>query len=734
MFAHQYSLARTIWRLASLALVAGISTTSLSHANEASAIVAPLSASTLPTDGSSKTSSLVLSASDTPLQTNKTRHLKATLNGKAVTGIMWSVDGSIAGDARQGAINKEGLYTAPATLPPKNPVTILASVSSNGKTLTSSKQLLIHLPKPHINNVAPRAFKPGPYELTINGSQFLPGAKLFVNGKEVPAQLVSDKQITTKGTAQELGVLELLVMNQGKINSATYKKVAVTADGKPLPNPEPSPTPTPTPPPTPTPAPAPDLKKIAAARFLEQASFGPVAADMNAVMQSGPQAWINAQIALPASSMASSTNMASFRNTWFTNMASGPDQLRQRMIFALSQLFVVSADKNNDLLEMKPWFDSLSRHAFGNYEDLLREMTLNPSMGRYLDMANSVTPAPNENYAREVMQLFSIGTQELNMDGSLKLDSSGAPISTYNQARIGDFSRALSGWTYPGKNATGLNWNDFSGPLQARDRFHDKKAKTLLMGTELPANQTTVQDYDAVMRNLFHHPNVPPFIATRLIRHFVSSNPSPAYIERVATVFANGTSANGGKRGDLAATLSAVLLDPEARQDIPTSTQGHLKDPILQTLGLVRVLDGKIIDPTNLFWDYFLMGQKLANSPSVFNFYSPLTRLPTNPQYFGPEFQIYAPSLAIARANFIYRLLQGSAKTSVQIDITPYVNIASDPNALINLVDANLLHGRMSATTRSAIFEAVVAISDKREKALTALYLSAISADFAVHQ
>lgn len=219
-----------------------------------------------------------------------------------------------------------------------------------------------------------------------------------------------------------------------------------------------------------------------------------------------------------------------------------------------------------------------------------------------------------------------------------------------------------------------------------------------------------------------------------MIRHFVSSNPSPAYVKRVATVFANGTSANHGVRGDLAATLNAVLLDPEARQDKPSTSQGHLKDPILSSLGLLRVMNGQLSDPSNLFWDYFLMGQKLLSSPSVFSFYSPLTHLPEKPQVYGPEFQIYAPSLAVQRANFLYRVLAGEYSAMINVDITPYINVAGDANALINLVNTNLLQGRMSSLARSAIYEAVTASNDKRQRALSALYLTAITAEFAVHQ
>jgi uncharacterized protein (DUF1800 family) len=475
--------------------------------------------------------------------------------------------------------------------------------------------------------------------------------------------------------------------------------------------------------------PAIDPATVAAARLLEQATFGPTAADIAQVKSLGAQAWLNQQFAMPASPLPATTDLNVLRSTWYKNMAGGQDQLRQRMVFALSQLFVVSADKNPYANEMQPWLATLNTHAFGNFKSLLREMSLNPSMGKYLDLGNSIIPAPNENYAREVMQLFTIGPVLLNQDGSVQTDRNGDPLPSYDQARIADMARALSGWTYTGASTTGLNWENFTGPLQPRDRYHDKGAKTLVNGVTVPAGQTTQQDFDAVIEALFNHPNLPPFIATRLIRAFTTSNPSPAYITRVADVFDHGPSG----RGDLKATLTAILLDPEARQPGQDALPGKLKDPMLHSLSLLRALGAQVIAPNNLFWDYFLLGERLLNAPSVFNFYSPLTRLPGSPEHFGPEFQLYAPALAVARANFLYQFIAGNYNSMVKVDTTPYVNAANDVTTLMNLVDAKLLQGRMSPAARSAIAASVSATTDRRQRAITALYLTAIT-EFAVQQ
>lgn len=562
----------------------------------------------------------------------------------------------------------------------------------------------------------------------VNG---IPGGNATVgtlnsqNGEYIaPAVMPANPIITVTGTTAK----------EPKVSGSTKLTLVVagtssgsTGGGSTTPTPTPTPTPAPTPAPIGT-QPAPDAATVAAARLLEHATFGPTAATIAAVKQMGAQAWLNQQYSMPATPLPQTTDITVLRNGWYMNMANAPDQVRQRMIFALSQLFVVSSDKNNNADQLLPWLATLDRHAFGNFGNLLREMTINPAMGKYLDLANSRTPAPNENYAREVMQLFTIGPVLLNQDGSVQRDRYGDPIPAYTQETIAHMARALSGWTYTGSNLTGSNWENFTGPLQPRDRLHDMGAKTLLNGITLPAGQSTVQDMEGVMQNLLAHPNLPPFIATRLIRAFTTSNPSPAYIERVANVFAYGPTG----RGDLKATLNAVLMDPEALQVSPSA--GKLKDPILHSLSLFRATGATVVNPTNMFWDYFLMGQRLLQAPSVFNFYSPLAPLPGQPEMFGPEFQIYTPAQAIGRANFLYGYIAGNHSGMVSFNLAPYQAVAGDPTALLNLVDATLLQGRMTASTRAAIGASLQATTDLKQRAITALYLTAIAADFAVQQ
>ena len=496
----------------------------------------------------------------------------------------------------------------------------------------------------------------------------------------------------------------------------------------------------------PTPAPVPALPplpaisatdRLSAIRFLEQASFGPTTAEITAVQAVGLKYWMAQQANLPASGMADDLNTNQVTNQLFLNMYQGSDQLRQRMMFALSQILVVSSEKNINGEELVPWVKLLSKHAFGNYRALLRDVSLSPTMGKYLDLANSkkstTTTAPNENYARELMQLFTIGLVQLNQDGSLKLDAQGRSIPTYDQTTIREVARALTGWTYPtrpGATTGQSNWEYFIGLLEPRPQYHDSGIKTLLNGTQIPAAQTVTQDLDAVLDNLFQHPNLPPFIATRLIRSLVTSNPSPGYIQRVADVFAN----NGqGTRGDLWAVLNAILTDTEATGE-PTLQQGRLKDPILHIMQLGRALGAPITDPGMFMYIFRGLGEQLLSPSTVFSFYSPLNKLPQHPGLFGPEFQIYSPALAIQRANFIYQILSGQIGSAFTINLNQFITLAGNPVALVEQVNQSLMFGRMSNELQQIILTVTQATPDTHNRVLGALYLAAISSEYSTQR
>lgn len=501
------------------------------------------------------------------------------------------------------------------------------------------------------------------------------------------------------------------------------------AEANPLPEPNPTP---PSLPASPVP-----VSQAEAIRFLEQASFGPTTAGIADVQAKGPDYWLAEQANLPVAPIDDNVDMNQLSNRVLMDMHNAPDQLRQRMAFALSQIIVVSSNKNIYGNELLPYVRLLQKHAFGNYRSLLRDISLSPSMGKYLDLANSMkataSTSPNENYARELMQLFTIGLNQLNQDGSLKLNAQGQPIPTYDQTVLREVARALTGWTYPtkpGATASSTNQEYFVGLMEPRPQNHDTGTKTLLNGVVVPAGQTVTQDLDAVLDNLFQHPNLPPFVATRLIRSLVTSNPSAAYIGRVADVFVD----NGqGVRGDLWAVLKAVLTDSEAT-GVPAVEQGHLKDPLLHVISMGRALDAQVTDPNMFMYLFRNLGQQVLSPTTVFSFYSPLAPLPGNPDLYGPEFQIYSPGLAIERANFIYQILSGQLGSSFSIDLGAFNAVADDADALVELVNQRLLKGRMSDQLRQIIVTATLATQGTGNRVLGALYLAAISGEFSVQR
>jgi uncharacterized protein (DUF1800 family) len=483
---------------------------------------------------------------------------------------------------------------------------------------------------------------------------------------------------------------------------------------------------------------APSMTTAEAAHFLEIGTFGPTQLDVGLLQTMGLGAWLDSQFEQAESPMPDGlADGNAVRNQLFLNMTNGTDQLRQRAIFALSQIIVVSANKTGSAAELTPWVRLLSRNAFGNFRTLLREVTVSPTMGKYLDMVYSrkasATSSPNENYARELMQLFTIGLWELNMDGTVKRDGAGQPIPTYTQATIQEVAKALTGWTFPTRpGATPSNSNPeyFVGEMLARVTTHDTTSKRLLNGVVLPANQTTTQDMDAVVDNMFNHPNLPPFIASRLIRSLVTSNPSPAYIQRVANRFVD----NGqGVRGDLRMVFHAILTDPEALSF--QYDAGRLKDPILHVIGLGRALGATMTNPDGFQFVFSNLSQRVLTSQTVFNFYSLLNPLPGHTDLMGPEFGIYPPALAIQRANFVYGLLNGSYSSSFTLSLAPYQALAGNVPQLVEKVNQQMMFGRMSTELREILTTATnaVPVSNTRERALGALYLSAISSEQSVY-
>lgn len=403
-----------------------------------------------------------------------------------------------------------------------------------------------------------------------------------------------------------------------------------------------------------------------AIRFLQRSTFGPRPNDVTNLSETGYADWIESQLQTPATFMLPYTRqLAEPRwlehiNSWFKLTVNAPDQLRQRVAFSLSQFFVVSGktELGEHPAALANYYDILIAGSFGNFRDLLEQVTLSPVMGNYLSMKGNQKPdianniRPDENYARELLQLFSIGLVQLNPDGSVQLDSNGIPVPTYDQKTVEGFAHVFTGWHFKDVD----NWNypkneDWFSPMQAYGEHHDKGSKTLLNGVRLPAGQRAEKDLQDALDNIFNHPNVAPFFSTHLIKQLVTSNPSAGYIKRVSSVF---NADKNGQRGNLAAVVTAVLTDQEALNgysDNPESF-GKLKEPLLRVTALWRAFDG---NPDHPGFHYPWLSERVAqgplHSPSVFNFFSSDFSQPGHIRDRGllsPEFQIHNESTIIS--------------------------------------------------------------------------------------
>jgi len=512
-------------------------------------------------------------------------------------------------------------------------------------------------------------------------------------------------------------------------------------------------------------------KAADAVRLLEQATFGPNDDLVAHVLAVGSQAFLDEQFAAPASAYPAlpyvpAGQQASFcptdpdpqcgrdyyslfllQNSFFQQALSANDQLRQRVAFALSQILVTSGLDVNLAYGMGGYQQLFRDNAFGNYEIILTRVTLSPVMGDYLNMVNndkpSATVQPNENYARELLQLFSIGVWMLNADGTQMRDASGAPVPSYDQDTIEGFAHVLTGWTYPplsGALPRTHNPKNYLADMSPVDTNHDKGAKQLLAGTVLPGGQAIQDDLTQAIHNVFMHPNVGPFVGKQLIQKLVTGNPTPQYVARTAAVFND----NGvGVRGDLKAVVRAILTDPEARGAVKLDpAYGKLREPVLFMTGAARAL-GTQSDGVYFGQQAKGLGQNLFYPPSVFNYYPPTYLLPET-EIVAPEFALANSSTAINRYNFANTLLFGTiaplptlpGATGTTPALASLSSIAGDSTALLDKLDAQLLHGTMPASMRGAILTALAAVpaTDLLTRAKTAVYLVVTSPQYQVER
>lgn len=501
--------------------------------------------------------------------------------------------------------------------------------------------------------------------------------------------------------------------------------------------------------PTPTPTP---ISEAQASRFLSQATLGPTSATIAEVRQSGYDAWITAQFGMAratshwdwlvakgynASNYINSTS--GFDNTMWRQLIVEPDQLRQRVGMALLEMIVVGIDGiqlNWKQFAMAAFVDMLLDNAFGNFRTILDKVTTSAAMGSYLTFlnnrkANATTGSmPDENYARELMQLFSLGLYRLNMDGSQQL-AGGVPAETYTQSDVAGLARVFTGLSLDSTDST--TPDRYRRPLIMNAAIHETGLSSFL-GTTVPAGTEGMAAVQIALDAIFAHPNVAPFVSRQLIMRLVTSNPSAAYIARVASVFAN----NGtGIRGDMKAVIRAILLDSEARADPSGTMAGKLREPVMRLTGWARAFgasspsDAWAIGDTSS--SNTRLAQSMGRSSSVFNFfrpgYAPPNTAIANAGLVAPEFQITNELSTIAYVNYMQTLI-GNGVGDVKASYADLQSLTTDSQALVDAVNVTLAAGQVGATTIATIKAAVDTATTAANKINIAVLLVMASPEY----
>jgi len=664
----------------------------------------------------------------------------AHVTGATPSTVGWTVALPAGATGSPGTISAGGRYTPAAAMPSVNSV-IVTATSTAVPAASASAQVTLENPFPTVASTIPASLPAGSgtYTVAINGSGFVPGAQVLLGSKALATTYVSATRLTVSvnpdayanGTRVPVAVTN---PNPGASTSTDAVTLAVgSTDGPPV------------------------ITATVAGRFLNQAAFGPDPATVSHVASVGLRGYIDEQFAAPISPYpdpgTTGFGLGQVQARFFSNAVAGQDQLRQRVAFALGEIFVVSAITENTPTELVPYLQILQKDAFANFRTVMEDVTLSPTMGEYLDMRNNDKANPatdteaNENYARELMQLFTIGLFQLNQDGSLQLDGSGNPIPTYDQTTIQNFAKVYTGWTYPTKPGATLQKHNpayYIGPMVAYEPNHDTTSKTLLNGLVLPAGQTAETDLKAALDDIFNHPNVGPFVGKQLIQHLVTSNPSPQYVSRVAAVFNDNGS---GVRGDMAAVVRAILLDSEARagdngpQPVPPDTSGHLREPVFVVASILRGLGAAVNDTNNLTGLATNLGQQLFYPPSVFNYFAPSYLIPAeftpNLTLTGPEFQLHSPSSAVARYNLVNSIVYGNLGAGAVIDLTPFSSLANNPQQVADLIGQRFFYGLMPGTVNTELLRAMNAVmgttaADMKALAQAALYVALSSSYYSV--
>jgi len=652
----------------------------------------------------------------------------ATAVNLANQSVTWQVNAVSGGNSSVGTINSSGLYTPPAAIPTNNNVTVTA-VSQASPSVSGSAPLSILNPVPSISGATASPVSGTTYALEVDGTGFVSGAQIAAGGANVTTTFVASNELQAM-VSVPAGTTTLSVLvtnpNPGGTGSNTANATVY-------------------------------LTSVAtAARLLDQATFGPTLGTIQQVQTVGVDAWITQQFntadtplanipsPLPALCLSANTPTNCEESEWWQTVLTGPDQLRQRVAFALSEIFVISSDTDN-ATTITYYHNTLAQDAFTNFYTVMNDVTTSPGMGAYLNMLNSAkAPAgeiPNENYPRELMQLFTLGLDLMNSDGSLQLDGSGNPIPTYTQAQVQEFAAAYTGWTYatasggvPTKfpNSTA----NYLAPMVAVESQHDTTAKALLNGTVLPAGQTAEQDLAGALTNIFNHPNVGPFVCKQLIQHLVTSTPSPAYVARISAVFANN---GNGVRGDMQAVIRAILEDSEARagDTNPNYDGGHLREPMLWMTEFLRAVGFTNTDANGSYFSLSNYSNNLSQRPyrsgSVFNFFPPSYVIPES-TLNAPEFDLENSASAILRLSLADSFVNNKI-TSFTIDLSATSMLgqlaAVSPGEMVDKLGEIFMHGQMPSDMRNEIMGAISGLGTAQQVRV-ATYLVITSSQYKI--
>jgi uncharacterized protein (DUF1800 family) len=720
----------------------------------------------------------------TDVRVSNTLNLGLMVAGTNNTGVTLQVNGVAGGNAQVGAATSQAdgsiNYVAPPVVPTPSNVVQLTITSVDNPAVSIVQNISVMNPIPILNAATPMTLDVGPPSTTVvlTGQSFINGAQVLVNGAAVTTTFNRGTQLTAAVSPTESGNLDLQVLNPSP-GPATSADLIALVNGTP-----------------PTPVVSPED----ASRFLEQATFGATDASIHHLSLIGYPAWLNEQFAMPPTLHEPAVEQAVILNnppcaagnvtcnaalfvqnasdeglvqdTFWQQSIAGNDQLRQRVEYALSELTVISSEPNFSIQSMPRgeanYYDVLGADAFGNFRTLLQDVTLNPMMGQFLNMLGNdkgnATTDPDENYAREVMQLFTIGLYQLNDDGSLKLDSTGNPIPTYSNTDVMGMAAVFTGWGWniPGNSSdtawgnccmyVGPGYGEELLPMQSYPSHHSTVQKQFL-GVTIPANAGAdpASDLKIALDTLFNHPNLPPFFCKQMIQHLVTSNPSPTYIGNCSAIFENdGT----GVRGNLQAVISEILLDAEARDsatDFANPQYGKVREALLRYTEWARAFTaqsrtgsydiGSTEDP---IWG---LGEMSLRSPTVFNWFAPGFVPPgTSIAAAGlvaPEMQMTNVSTVVGYINSMQNAI-GSGATAGPDLFSNYeteMSLAATPAALLDRINLLLMAGEMDSTLYGQILSAIGAIdvpagdqnainAALRNRVETAIYLTMASPEF----